>query len=102
MLGKPVPTNDKRGLGYSDAIVGTIMALYSPTLWHHLTDGLSELVGHHGDTLRAGRHVHGSRLHGHYSNATDARVAIKSDRHLLGTGPRSSTKTVDPARSRRS
>ena len=29
------------------------MALYSPTLWHHLTDGLSELVDHRGDTLLA-------------------------------------------------
>ena len=41
---------------------GHIMALYSPTLWHHLTDGLSELVDHHGDTLLgAGRHVHAPR-----------------------------------------
>ncbi|BBZ40144.1 alpha/beta hydrolase [Mycobacterium conspicuum] len=77
MLGKPVPTNDKRGLGYSDAIVGTIMALYSPTLWHHLTDGLTELVGHHGDTLLALADMYMRRdSHGHYSNATDARVAI--------------------------
>lgn len=53
MIGRPVPTNDPRGLSYSDAIVGTIMALYSPNLWHHLTDGLSELVDHHGDTLLA-------------------------------------------------
>ncbi|HWX99728.1 MAG TPA: alpha/beta hydrolase, partial [Mycobacterium sp.] len=53
LIGRPVPTNDPRGLSYSDAIVGTIMALYSPTLWHHLTDGLSELVDHHGDTLLA-------------------------------------------------
>ena len=77
MLGKPVPTNDKRGLGYADAIVGTIMALYSPTLWHHLTDGLSELVDHHGDTLLALADMYMRRdSHGHYSNATDARVAI--------------------------
>ena len=30
MIGRPVPTTDPRGLSYSDAIVGTIMALYSP------------------------------------------------------------------------
>ncbi len=77
MLGRPAQTNDPRGLGYSDAIVGTIMALYSPTLWHHLTDGLTELVDNHGDTLLALADMYMRRdPHGHYSNATDARVAI--------------------------
>ncbi|OCB52713.1 hydrolase [Mycobacterium malmoense] len=77
MVGRPVPTNDPRGLSYSDAIVGTIMALYSPTLWHHLTDGLSELVNHRGDTLLALADMYMRRdAHGHYTNATDARVAI--------------------------
>ena len=77
LIGRPVPTNDPRGLSYSDAIVGTIMALYSPTLWHHLTDGLTELVDHHGDTLLALADMYMRRdPHGHYSNATDARVAI--------------------------
>jgi len=77
MLGRPAQTNDPRGLGYSDAIVGTIMALYSPTLWHHLTDGFTELVDHHGDTLLALADMYMRRdPHGHYSNATDARVAI--------------------------
>ena len=36
-VGKPARTKDPRGLSYSDAIVGTIMALYSPSFWHHLT-----------------------------------------------------------------
>jgi pimeloyl-ACP methyl ester carboxylesterase len=77
MVGRPAPTKDPRGLSYSDAIVGTIMALYSPTLWHHLTDGLSELAQHHGDTLLALADMYMRRdTHGHYSNATDARVAI--------------------------
>jgi pimeloyl-ACP methyl ester carboxylesterase len=77
MVGRPVHTNDSRGLSYSDAIVGTIMALYTPTLWHHLTDGLSELVDHHGDTLLALADMYMRRdPHGHYTNATDARVAI--------------------------
>jgi pimeloyl-ACP methyl ester carboxylesterase len=77
MVGRPVPTNDPRGLGYSDAIIGTIMALYSPNLWHHLTDGLAELVDHHGDTLLALADMYMRRdSHGHYSNATDARVAV--------------------------
>jgi hypothetical protein len=77
MIGRPEHTNDPRGLSYSDAIVGTIMALYSPTLWHHLTDGLTELVDHRGDTLLVLADMYMRRdSRGHYTNATDARVAI--------------------------
>ena len=77
MIGRPVPTKDPRGLSFSDAIVGTIMALYSPTLWHHLTDGFTELTQHRGDTLLALADMYMRRdPHGHYTNATDARVAI--------------------------
>ena len=46
-------TADPRGLGYSDAIVGTIMALYSPNLWRHLTQALTEMNEGHGDTMLA-------------------------------------------------
>ena len=46
-------------------------------LWHHLTDGLTELVDHRGDTLLALADMYMRRdSHGHYTNATDARVAI--------------------------
>ena len=77
MIGRPAHTKDPRGLSYSDAIVGTIMALYSPTLWHHLTEGLTELESDRGDTLLALADMYMRRdSHGHYSNATDARVAI--------------------------
>jgi pimeloyl-ACP methyl ester carboxylesterase len=77
MISRPAKTNDPRGLSFSDAIVGTIMALYSPTLWHHLTDGLSELRDGHGDTLLALADMYMRRdSKGHYTNATDARVAI--------------------------
>lgn len=77
MVGRPTPTKDPRGLSFSDAIVGTIMALYSPTLWHHLSDGLTELTEHRGDTLLALADMYMRRdPHGHYTNATDARVAI--------------------------
>ncbi|AGZ49394.1 alpha/beta hydrolase [Mycobacterium kansasii] len=76
-VSRPAHTNDPRGLSYSDAIVGTIMALYSPNLWSHLTDGLSELADHRGDTLLALADMYMRRdSHGHYTNATDARVAI--------------------------
>ena len=77
MIGQPAPTKDPRGLSYGDAIVGTIMALYSPTLWRHLTDGLTELAHHHGDTMLILADMYMRRdARGHYSNATDARVAI--------------------------
>ncbi|MBV9350860.1 MAG: alpha/beta hydrolase [Mycobacterium sp.] len=77
LVGKPAPTDDPRGLSYSDAIVGTIMALYTPTLWHHLTDGLTELTHHRGDTLLALADMYMRRNpHGHYTNATDARVTV--------------------------
>jgi len=78
MVGRPAHTTDPRGLSYSDAIVGTIMALYSPSLWHHLTDGLSELATEHrGDSMLALADMYMRRdSHGHYSNATDARISI--------------------------
>jgi pimeloyl-ACP methyl ester carboxylesterase len=77
LVGRPIPTKDPRGLSYSDAVVGTIMALYSPTLWHHLTDGFRELTEHRGDTLLALADMYMRRdPKGHYTNATDARVAI--------------------------
>ncbi len=77
MVSRPARTSDPRGLSYSDAIVGTIMALYTPTLWRHLTDGLTELADHRGDTLLALADMYMRRdPHGHYTNANDARVAI--------------------------
>lgn len=75
-VSRPAHTTDPRGLSYSDAIVGTIMALYSPNLWHHLTDGLAELADDRGDTLLQLADMYMRRdSHGHYTNATDARVA---------------------------
>ncbi|MGA8327922.1 MAG: alpha/beta hydrolase, partial [Mycobacterium sp.] len=77
MRGIPARTKDPRGLSYSDAIIGTIMALYSPTFWHHLSTGLTELAHHHGDTMLELADLYMRRdKTGHYSNSTDARVAI--------------------------
>jgi pimeloyl-ACP methyl ester carboxylesterase len=73
----PMKTKDPRGLGYSDAIVGTIMALYSPNLWRHLTQALTEMTRGRGDTMLALADMYMRRdSNGHYSNATDARIAI--------------------------
>jgi pimeloyl-ACP methyl ester carboxylesterase len=77
LVDKPVKTKDPRGLGYNDAIVATIMALYTPTFWNHLTDGLTELVHGRGDTLLLLADIYmGRDPDGHYTNSTDARVAV--------------------------
>ncbi|WP_231992114.1 alpha/beta hydrolase [Mycobacterium sp. ACS4331] len=74
---KSAPTKDPRGLSYSDAVVGTIMSLYSPALWRHLTQGLTELRNGRGDTLLVLADMYMRRdREGHYTNATDARIAI--------------------------
>jgi len=77
LVGTPMKTKDPRGLAYSDAIVGTIMALYSPNLWRHLTQGLTEMTKGRGDTMLALADMYMRRdPQGHYTNATDARVSI--------------------------
>lgn len=77
LVEQPAQTKDPRGLSYGDAVVGTLMALYSPTFWSHLTDGLKELVKGHGDTMLLLSDIYMQRdADGHYSNATDSRVAI--------------------------
>ncbi|HEX7428517.1 MAG TPA: alpha/beta hydrolase [Mycobacterium sp.] len=77
LVDKPANAQDPRGLAYSDALVGTILPLYSPSLWRHLTDGLTELEHGHGDTLLALSDMYmGRDPEGHYNNSTDVRVAV--------------------------
>jgi pimeloyl-ACP methyl ester carboxylesterase len=77
LVESPMPTRDPRGLSYGDALVGTIMALYSPNLWRHLTRGLTEMTEGRGDTMLALSDMYMRRdAQGRYSNATDARVAV--------------------------
>jgi pimeloyl-ACP methyl ester carboxylesterase len=73
----PAKTEDGRGLSYNDATVGTILPLYSPTLWRHLTEALAELKGGTGDTMLALADLYMKRdERGHYDNSTDVRVAV--------------------------
>jgi pimeloyl-ACP methyl ester carboxylesterase len=73
----PAETKDPRGLSYSDAIVGTILPLYSPSLWRHLTQALSEIKDGRGDTMLAMADLYmGRDEKGHYNNSTDVRVAV--------------------------
>lgn len=77
LVQNPAKTKDPRGLSYSDAIVGTILPLYSPNLWRHLTQALSELKDGRGDTMLALADLYmGRDDQGHYNNSTDARVAV--------------------------
>ena len=77
LVDKPMRTADPRGLGYSDAIIGTIMALYSPNLWRHLTQALTEMSNGRGDTMLALADMYMRRdPQGRYTNATDARIAV--------------------------
>jgi pimeloyl-ACP methyl ester carboxylesterase len=77
LVDEPLRTRDPRGLSYSDAIVGTILPLYSPNLWRHLTQALSEMKDGDGDTMLALADLYmGRDEEGHYNNSTDSRVAV--------------------------
>jgi pimeloyl-ACP methyl ester carboxylesterase len=76
---RPAQTDDPRGLSYSDAIIGTIHALYTPRLWKYLTDGLTALQrGTDADSLLALADDYQDRdSSGHYANTQDAFNAIR-------------------------
>ncbi|MFZ0835093.1 MAG: alpha/beta hydrolase [Mycobacterium sp.] len=77
LVEKPASASDPRGLAYSDAIVGTILPLYSPALWPNLTAALEELKNGRGDKLLAlSDQYMGRDEDGHYTNATDVRSAV--------------------------
>jgi pimeloyl-ACP methyl ester carboxylesterase len=77
LVDKPASTADPRGLSYPDAIVGTILPLYSPTLWPNLTAALKELKNGHGDKMLALADQYMERdANGHYTNSTDVRSAV--------------------------
>lgn len=77
LVENPAKTQDERGLSYSDAIIGTILPLYSPNLWRHLTEALSEIKNGTGDTMLTLADLYmGRDEQGHYNNSTDVRVAV--------------------------
>ncbi|MGV9802027.1 alpha/beta hydrolase [Mycobacterium sp. NPDC003449] len=77
LVESPAKTKDPRGLSYSDAIVGTILPLYSPNLWRHLTDALTGVKNGDGELMLALADLYmGRDAKGHYNNSTDVRVAV--------------------------
>lgn len=79
LVTKPGPTSDPRGLSYSDALTGTINALYTPQYWKYLTRGLLGLQrgSDADDLLMLADDYNGRDENGHYSNAQDAFGAIR-------------------------
>ncbi|MDT5091232.1 MAG: hypothetical protein QOH60_595 [Mycobacterium sp.] len=77
LVSHPAATTDPRGLSYSDAIVGTILPMYSKSLWPGLTTALREIAGGRGDKMLklADQYMQRDQK-GHYTNATDARSAV--------------------------
>jgi pimeloyl-ACP methyl ester carboxylesterase len=77
LVEQPAKTKDPRRLSYGDAVIATILPLYSPNLWRHLTQGLTELREGRGDTMLALADLYmGRDSEGHYNNSTDVRAAV--------------------------
>lgn len=90
-------TNDPRGLGYDDAVTGTVQALYSKQLWPALTKGLSQLKSGQGDTLLALADLYQGRdANGNYSHEQDGFNAVR----CVDTPPTTDRTVVDTADAR--
>ncbi len=72
-------SGDSRGLGYADAITGTVNALYTPAFWKYLTSGLLGLARgtDAGDLLLLADEYEGRRTDGTYRNQQDAFTAVR-------------------------
>ena len=79
LVDSPGPTSDPRGLSYSDAITGTVNALYTPQYWKYLTSGLLGLARgtDAGDLLLLADDYEGRDDDGRYGNGQDAFNAIR-------------------------
>jgi pimeloyl-ACP methyl ester carboxylesterase len=97
LVGSPARTKDPRGLGYDDAVTGTIQALYSQQLWDPLTRGLTELQGGRGDTLLALADLYEGRdANGKYSTEQDGFNAVR----CVDAPPTTDRTVVDTAETR--
>jgi hypothetical protein len=79
LVAQPGRTLDPRGLSYSDALTGTVNALYTKRYWKYLTSGLLGLQRgtDAGDLLLLADDYQGRNEAGHYSNQQDAFTAIR-------------------------
>ncbi|WP_245905897.1 alpha/beta hydrolase [Mycolicibacterium palauense] len=76
---RPGATSDARGLSYSDAITGTVNALYTQQYWPYLTSGLLGLQRgtDAGDLLLLADEYYGRAPDGTYRNQQDAFNAVR-------------------------
>lgn len=79
LVARPAATTDPRGLGYQDAITGTVSSLYSQRYWPYLTSGLLGLQRgtDPGDLLLLADDYQQRDRNGHYKNRQDAFTAIR-------------------------
>ncbi len=73
LITQPVGVSGGRKLSYTDAIIGTIQGLRTPSQWESLNRGLQELSQGHGDTLmNFADFAYGRSKDGIYSSEMDA------------------------------
>jgi pimeloyl-ACP methyl ester carboxylesterase len=77
LLDAPLPLPDGRVMTFSDAITGTVQALYAESLWDPLQSALQEFAVGEGTALMAlADYYDGRDADGQYSNTLDAFQAI--------------------------
>ncbi|MEV5543427.1 alpha/beta hydrolase [Saccharopolyspora shandongensis] len=77
LVDHPAPAGDGRELSYKDATMAAIQALYAPSLWDQLDNGLNELRQGSGRRLVSLADNYFSReSNGQYTNTTDAFDAV--------------------------
>ncbi|MDQ3886310.1 MAG: alpha/beta hydrolase, partial [Actinomycetota bacterium] len=76
LISTPLPVGN-RILSYSDAVQGTIQALYSDQLWPILDRGLTQLAAGNGRVLLALSDFYYQRDASGYSNSQDAFTAVQ-------------------------
>lgn len=77
LLDTPMPLADGRVMTFSDAITGTVQALYAESLWDPLLSALQDLEDGDGAALMAlADYYDGRDADGRYSNGLDAFQAI--------------------------
>ncbi|MBB5156174.1 alpha/beta hydrolase [Saccharopolyspora phatthalungensis] len=77
LVNRPAPAGTGRELSYKDASMAAIQALYAPSLWDQLDNGLAQLREGDGRSLLSLADNYYSRgSSGRYSNTTDAFDAV--------------------------
>jgi pimeloyl-ACP methyl ester carboxylesterase len=89
LVTRPAAASDPRGLGYQDAITGTVSALYSPRYWTYLTSGLLGLQRGTDpiDLLSLADDYQQRDKDGHYKNRQDAFTAVRCLDAVYPTDP---------------